>query len=103
MTKFNVGDRVRVTGDTGGTGQEFDDGTVGVIGEDFIGEWYVEGDYQVIGANDERWWVNEGDLELVTEGANSDAKVLTAITLVTRLDLPDDVKINLIKTLVHSL
>lgn len=60
MSDFKVGDRVRVTGDTGNMYHGFDPGTLGTIDSPpYKGVYGVEGD------NHEAWYVDAQDLEAV--------------------------------------
>lgn len=101
MSKFELGQTVRVTGDTAGAGHEFPDGTVGVISGDEDGEYRVGNGYRVEGPDGEAWWVEAEDLELVEP--SSHARVLSAVSVILGLDLPDQVKTSVIKTLMEAL
>lgn len=95
--KFAVGDTVRVTGDTTGAGHEYEAGHVGVILEIDQGAYLIETTLD----GDTTWWVDEPDLELVIESSHS--QVLSTIKTILVLDLPDQIKTSVIKTLVDSL
>lgn len=103
MSKFELGQTVRVTGDTTGTGHEFPTGTVGVISADEDGYYQVENDYRVETPDGLALWVGLRDLELVVSEPSSHARVLSAVSVIVGLDLPDQVKTSVIKTLVETL
>lgn len=103
MSKFELGQTVRVTGDTAATGHDFPTGAVGVIWTDGDGYYRVEDDYLVRSPGGDVWWVGVEDLELVVSEPSSHARVLTGITAILDLDLPDQVKTSVIKTLVETL
>jgi hypothetical protein len=63
MTLFNLGDQVRVTGDTAGLEHEFVSGHVG-----FVTDIDRGADVEVDG----KWWVHPKDLELLAAEATSE-------------------------------
>lgn len=109
MSKFNVGDRVRVTGDSQMWGHRASTQSIWTVvtvienGTFYSLPTNVGADVK----NDigDVWEVAEEDLELIESSSalSSHALVLGAIPRVIDMDLPDHIKTSVIKTLVDAL